>query len=224
MIVTDIPAYILAGGRSRRFGSDKARAQIDGQPLIRRLAEALAPLVSRTTVVAQHDAQYADLGLYTIGDRQPHRGPLGGLCTAMHDARRIEAQWLFLVSCDLLEFKRHWLGQLLEARRPELDVVAFADQRWQPMPALYRVRLRERVDQHLQHNDTSLCRFIDAVESCALPLPVGWLPIAQANTPSELAWYRASRQSDVERVRQSAEGDSKASVGGSRCVRQRANQ
>ena len=37
-----VPGYILAGGRSRRFGTDKARAEVGGTPLLRHAAASLS--------------------------------------------------------------------------------------------------------------------------------------------------------------------------------------
>src|SRR4051794_14706591 len=76
------PAYILAGGQSQRFGSDKARAPLDGKPLIVHVAESLKPIASSVTVVAKDFGEYDDLGLVSIGDLQPGLGPMGGLLTA----------------------------------------------------------------------------------------------------------------------------------------------
>ena len=58
-----VPAYILAGGRSVRFGSDKARALVEGEPLIRRVADGLAQVTGSITAVAQQADAYADLGV-----------------------------------------------------------------------------------------------------------------------------------------------------------------
>ena len=44
-----LPLYILAGGKSRRFGSDKARALLDGKPQLLNIAEAFAPIAALET-------------------------------------------------------------------------------------------------------------------------------------------------------------------------------
>ena len=98
-----MPVYILAGGRSSRFGSDKARALLDGEPLVARLARQIEPVARRVTVVAEAADTYADLGLRTIADRRPGLGPLAGLEAALLDATnppKSTADWLILLSCD----------------------------------------------------------------------------------------------------------------------------
>src|SRR4051812_40718043 len=103
------PAYILAGGKSERFGSDKARAVLEGKPLVVRVAESLMPIASSVTVVAREDDQYGDLELRTVGDLQPGLGPMGGLLTALTlDA----GPWVLIAACDLVGIQRAWLESL----------------------------------------------------------------------------------------------------------------
>ena len=63
-----VPVYILAGGKSSRFGQDKARVQLHGQPLLLHTARMVQAFASSITVVANAVDKYADLGLRTIAD------------------------------------------------------------------------------------------------------------------------------------------------------------
>lgn len=70
---------ILAGGASRRFGSDKALAEIDGKPMLAHVAERLSGQCEALVVVG-HDWP----GLVRVDDRPlPNLGPLGGLAGAL---------------------------------------------------------------------------------------------------------------------------------------------
>ena len=109
-----MPVYILAGGRSRRYGSDKARAPIDGQPLLVRVAQELEAVASSVTVVARSGSDYDDLGLRTIGDSIPDKGPMGGLLAALEDAG--PAEWLLITACDWVGIRVAWARNLLDAR------------------------------------------------------------------------------------------------------------
>lgn len=87
---------ILAGGRSSRFGSDKALATLDGRALIDRVAEGLAPQVDVVIVVGRsHHA------LTAISDR-PGRdlGPLGGIAGALHYGVMHGFDHVLTVPCD----------------------------------------------------------------------------------------------------------------------------
>lgn len=171
--------YILAGGKSSRFGSDKARAESGGEPLICRIAAAVRAFAT-PIVIADRPGKYADLGLETIGDLTPSLGPLGGLQTALHHC---PAEWLLLLSCDLVNLDPDWVEQLLAARQESVDVVAYREGYWEPLCALYHARLRHEVDRRVRERRLAMQPLLNTVRTRALARPRHW---AQANTPQEL--------------------------------------
>jgi molybdopterin-guanine dinucleotide biosynthesis protein A len=189
--VPELPAYILAGGASRRFGSDKARAEIDSVPLILRLARSVEPCVARVVVVAARADEYADLGLNTVGDLIPDCGPLGGLLTALCDLG--DADWLLLLSCDLTEFRPQWLDALRAARTPDARVVAFQSEPRQPFPALYHQDLIPSVREALDQNRLLMQGLLRSTATATAPLPSDWPQVPQANTREDLDRYRSSQ-------------------------------
>ena len=89
---------ILAGGQSRRFGSDKALALYKGQPLLDHAAGSLRPHVAALAVVGRDWP-----GLVRIDDvPEPGLGPLGGLCGALHYAQTQGFDAVLSSSCDVL--------------------------------------------------------------------------------------------------------------------------
>lgn len=186
MNLREIPTYILAGGRSMRFGSDKARALFHGQPLIVRQAAQLEAIIERVVVVARNTGQYQDLGLPTVGDLQPDQGPVGGLWTALrHRSQERGEGWMVLTCCDLVILRPAWLTVLCNAAqdRPGLDAVVFRDQRWQPFPGLYHTRLLERADVW---RCSSLQHALGAAHVHPLAIPSDWPASPQANTREDL--------------------------------------
>lgn len=174
-----LSAYILAGGRSSRFGSDKARAVLDDLPLIQRQAAQLRDCGCLVRVVARHADTYADLGLETIGDLEPDRGPVGGVRTALTHRRE---GWALITSCDLLQVNPDWIDTLLTPTMHECDAIAFRDDRWQPFPGLYHTRLLERADVWTRG---SLQHLLDHANTISLPAPRD-PEIRQVNRPSDL--------------------------------------
>ncbi|PEQ13124.1 molybdenum cofactor guanylyltransferase [Novosphingobium sp. PC22D] len=71
---------VLAGGRSLRFGSDKALAEIDGQTLIARAVDALSGWCEHVVVVGRELAPAPTLPDWP----RPGLGPLAGLASALH--------------------------------------------------------------------------------------------------------------------------------------------
>jgi molybdenum cofactor guanylyltransferase len=185
-----LPVFILAGGRSSRFGTDKARAQFDGRPLILHVARMLEPAASHITVVADVADKYADLELPTIADDEPGHGPLGGLVTALRALRDSEA--LMLCSCDAVVVREPWLRALLTHRAAadeRIEAVAFRGPHWQPMPALYHRTILPRALRHMGEGRRRMQDLLDAAVTAALPLPDDWPARWQVNTPTDLAGF-----------------------------------
>lgn len=88
---------ILAGGASRRFGSDKALAEIDGRPMLTHVAERLSGQCDALIVVG-HDWS----GLVRVDDRPfPGLGPLGGLAGALAHGAAKGFDAVLTSGCDL---------------------------------------------------------------------------------------------------------------------------
>ena len=196
------PAYILAGGRSRRFGSDKALADRGGEPAIVRLRrDLLAAGAPDVTAVARHPGAYAPQGVRTIADLRAGTGPLAGLEAALSDALvRHDADWVLLASCDLLARPASWIDPLWDAAEGGRTAAAFrsdpsgsdpsgAGPRWQPFPGLYHTALLPAVRRLLDDPAAkrSYQALLTAVGARAAARPPDVPPPASFNTPAELA-------------------------------------
>lgn len=178
------PAYILAGGESRRFGRDKARVEVDGLSLIRHVAEGVAPAVSSVTVVARTKDEYAALGFRTIGDRHRGRGPLGGLDAALADRDR--DGWIVVTSCDLLGLRPEWIRLLIGSCSDDVQVAVFRGERWMPFPGLYHTSCKGEVEERLRRGEGAIWRLIEAVPHASVPLPPDWERVVHINRPSDI--------------------------------------
>jgi molybdopterin-guanine dinucleotide biosynthesis protein A len=185
-----VPAYILAGGASARFGQNKARQPVRGQPLILHLVRALEPVTRSLTVVASRADQYADLGLRTVEDEVPGQGPVGGLATALADLSAAgDSDWLLLAPCDVLGLQQAWVEQLVRVAASATAgerVVAFRDRRWQPLPALYHRDLLPAARQSVRQGRLALWRLIEQAPNVGLPLPGDWERALRVNRPEDL--------------------------------------
>lgn len=195
-MIHSLPVYISSGGASRRFGSEKARALLpDGRTLIEYVAEKMRSISANITVVADRPGKYADLGLRTIADQHPGRGPLAGLQAALLDA--VDPTWIFYISCDFLGFDPHWIQQLWNARMPESTAVVFRSQpvddsesaRWEPVFALYHTQLLDAVLAALNENQLTFWRFLEAASAQSISAPEGWENAVSINTPADLQTY-----------------------------------
>ncbi|MBN8832453.1 MAG: molybdenum cofactor guanylyltransferase [Sphingomonadales bacterium] len=99
---------IIAGGKSTRFGSDKARASLHGRMLIEHVTDTLADMAAEMVVVGrQHD------GLRSILD-QPRQdmGPLGGVAAALVEAQARGYSAVLTAPCDAVDLPPDLLTRL----------------------------------------------------------------------------------------------------------------
>lgn len=75
---TSIAAVILAGGKSSRMGSDKALLTISGK----RLLDVVAGVIRQSGITSVF-VSGAYGGYDCISDETPHKGPVGGICSAI---------------------------------------------------------------------------------------------------------------------------------------------
>ena len=124
--------YVLVGGRSSRFGTDKARYEIDGQPLTLLTAEKVRRAAGAVALVGAPE-RYADFGLRSIPDAVAGFGPLAGIVSALEDTA---AERSLIVAVDLPGVTVELMRFLLDL---EGDVVLpmQADGRPQPLCAVY---------------------------------------------------------------------------------------
>ena len=161
------PAYVLSGGSSSRFGSDKALVDINGQPLILRIQQLLKLAGHETHFVADREDRYQFLGISCLVDALPNSGPLAGLTTAAkHRNQTLGGGWLLLLACDQVVWLPQLWQSLSSAAKANKSVVTFiekttpAGKRWQPLPGLYHSRLHDTALHALQAQQLSLQRLI----------------------------------------------------------------
>lgn len=93
-----ITGVILAGGSSRRYGKSKAFLEINGIPLIERIAEKMEGIFQEVILIANEKERFAYLGLPVVEDIKKGLGPLGGIYTGLLSMSN-EAG--FFVACDM---------------------------------------------------------------------------------------------------------------------------
>lgn len=180
-----VPVYILAGGRSSRFGTDKARAVVNGKPLICLISQAVFQHAEKVCVVADSPDKYADLGFRTVVDVHPGQGPLGGLETALLDCSA--SGWLLILSCDLIQIRSDWVQALLRLRGDDRVCVAFRPRGlWQPLLALYHTDVLPIVQRRLSDGHLRMQDLLNQVHTVEAPVPENWPTVLQANTPEGL--------------------------------------
>jgi molybdopterin-guanine dinucleotide biosynthesis protein A len=148
--VDDVTAFILAGGRSSRMGSDKALLTVANQTLLERAMHTAAAVAATVFIVGPRE-RYARYG-NVVEDVFADCGPLGGIHAALCTT---QTKLNLMLSVDTPAIHSDFLAWLLEQARAgsELVVVPEALGGLQPLAAVYHRSLRAVVEQALTTGD-----------------------------------------------------------------------
>lgn len=134
MCVPALTAFVLAGGRSTRMGTDKAFVVLDGQTLLARTLDLVRSLMSDVRIVGDPGkfAPFASV----VEDMFPGCGPLAGI----HAALRSSQTDLNLILAVDTPFVTPVLLQYMLGRATDSSAtvtVPRTSQGWQPLCAIY---------------------------------------------------------------------------------------
>lgn len=151
---------IIAGGKSRRFGRDKAFAAIAGRPMLDHVAEALAAQSDALIVVGREWPCFR-----SVPDHPgPDQGPLGGLSAALHYAAEHGFDAVLTSGCDILPIPSDLATRLA---RPGSIVEG------QPLLGLWPASFAPLLDDHLASQpDRSMRGWIARSDARAIPLDI----------------------------------------------------
>ncbi len=188
-------AVVLAGGASRRFGSDKLAHRIGGVSLLERSVRAVAGLVDEIVVVTApgrpeptFDLGAAAAPVRFVADTEAHGGPLVGLRAGLGAAR---GATVLVVGGDMPSLVPGVLALLLE--RPPA-ALADAAGVLRPLPCcLDRGTALAAADLLLAAGERRLRALLGELGTAALPWP-GWqaidpagLSLVDVDEPGDLA-------------------------------------
>lgn len=139
--LTDVTGIVLAGGRSTRFGRDKASALLQGRPLLDWVLASMRQ-VAPCLVVVRAAGQVLPLerpgddDVLVVDDLRPAEGPVVGLLSGLQAASTPLA---LVASCDVPLVQPAVLRLLLDALGDADAAIPVVDGRAQPLVAAYRV-------------------------------------------------------------------------------------
>ena len=190
-LLTEIGGLVIAGGRSLRFGEEKAVTPFRGAPLMDACAHVFAPL-ARIAVSARpgsgaerHALSRAHVVLHD--DPALPAGPLAGVAAGLRWARAENLALLATAPCDAPLLPADLVQRLAAAMGAAKAAYAVTARGAHPLCALWRVELLETIEAHLHTGEHPAVRAILA--ACGA-VPVEFEDagaFANANTPETLA-------------------------------------
>jgi molybdopterin-guanine dinucleotide biosynthesis protein A len=181
--IADITGVILAGGKSSRFGTNKALAPFRGAPLIEHVAETLRSVFRDVLVVTNAQQTYLNLGLPSVVDIVPDQGPMGGIVTAFQNTINDR---IFAVACDMPVLDATAIREIISQAGETDAAVPVHDGIREYLMALYSRRLLPRMRCCLAEERLSLEDFCDKLTN------VAWIPV------SGDSWFNVNTKRDLE--------------------------
>jgi molybdopterin-guanine dinucleotide biosynthesis protein A len=208
--MADVAAFVLAGGRSSRMGSDKALLPFEGQTLLQRMLRTASQASNNVWIVGPKSsyAQFGDV----VEDIYPGCGPLGGIQAALSAT---DTDLNLMLSADMPRMTPEFLRWLLAQARaaPEFIIVPHAGGGAQPLCAVYRRCALGAVEAALQKGEYKIGRLFSQVPTRTITeqeiVASGFSAIIfqNVNTPQE---YDLLSQSLVEAIEPQSSGENKA--------------
>ena len=158
---------ILAGGRSSRFGRDKALEVWRGLTLLEHAAFALEGCAERL-IVGGDEARYGFLGLPVVEDAEAHRGSLYGLARALELA---ECGRVAVTACDMPLLSGPYWSYLAHLETADVVIPQNHAGGLEPLAAIYSKRCLPFVRAAFAAGELRLTGWFDDLEVLEVPWP-----------------------------------------------------
>ncbi len=185
---------VLAGGESRRFGRDKARAILAGKPLVAHVVETLQILFEDVLIVTNQPVSYEHLDVTVVSDIVSGAGALGGLLTALLHA---DAERCFVAACDMPFLNVDVIRKMLGTNEGLDVVVPTAGGELQPLHAIYSRRCIRHIREKIAAGEFRIFDFYPEV--LTFRFEEGMWKDAD---PENLSFVNINTQEDLERAHQ----------------------
>ena len=182
----NVAAVILAGGESRRMGTDKAWLRHAGETLLSRAVRTVREAgIVEVYISGRSGVDYGEFGCAVLLDGTPGLGPLGGVEQALDVA---SAPLLLVLAVDMPRMSAALLRSLMAACG-NFGVVPSIDGAFEPLAAIYPRSCLELVRDCLQRGRLSARSF---ARECVQAGQVQAFPISAADASHFENWNSAS--------------------------------
>ena len=168
-----ISIAILAGGASKRFGSDKAFAKFRGMPLIKHLIWRFRKHTDDLFIVSRFDQpdRLQSVDIPIIYDSNIDRTIMGAVIDSI-EASKNDRTLVIAVDFPLINWSiLNWISKSLAANEDALFGVPKLRNGYQPLCALYRKECLQILKQRLSNNQQRMQDVCDERDCLSLEVP-----------------------------------------------------
>ncbi len=158
---TKTRAFIIAGGKSRRFGEDKTLYLYEGTPLIERVHNALSPVFDNIAIISPDTEKFNFLNIPVYPDAVENFGAIAGVYTALLNSGGERA---FVFPADTPNLSSEFISYMLALPDFYDVIVPFFDGHYQPLHAIYSHTCLPHIEKLIENEKKHLIAFYDDVE------------------------------------------------------------
>jgi molybdopterin-guanine dinucleotide biosynthesis protein A len=144
--ISGITGVILAGGKSSRFGKNKALVEINGTPLIERVVHIMAKIFQNIIISSNTPHEYEYLGLPIYKDIIVDLGPIGGIYTGL---KVIKDDVGFFVACDMPFLNENLIRYMAGLRGGSDIVIPRVDWMIEALHAIYTKKCLPQIEKQV---------------------------------------------------------------------------
>ena len=155
-----ITGIVLAGGKSLRYGTNKALVEVDGIRLIERVIRVIQPLFENLMIITNTPREYDYLRIPMHEDVIKGLGPLGGVYTGLNI---MSTESGFFVACDMPFLQPDLIRHMVEIKADFDAVVPKVDWKIEPLHAIYTRNCLPAIKKLIDAHGYQIIRFFDNV-------------------------------------------------------------
>ena len=192
--MTEIIAAVLVGGKSRRYGRNKALEIFQGERLIDRQLRKVQSMFTEVLVITNELGDYLHLEVTLLRDVIPGLGPLGGIYTGLLFA---QGKSVFVTACDMPFLQPAVVKHMVQLSRNNDVVVPQKREGLEPLHAIYSARCLPHIKKMLERGKFQVVSFFPAVKVCRLSQEE-----LQKLDPHGLSFFNINTPDDMDRARE----------------------
>lgn len=173
----EISAYIIAGGKSSRMGSDKGMLPLNESVFIAHIVKALKESLIKNITIVSSNAAYDFLNCNRIEDIHPDKGPVGGIFTALSHSKTkqniILSVDIPLISPAIIK----WLVANIDDKK-QITQVKVLD-KTSPLIAVYNKNIVSVFEDNLKKEQLKLRMVVDEIPHQTIEVPEEWCALLQ---------------------------------------------
>ena len=193
-----VSLIVLAGGKSRRMGADKAGLSLPGGTLIGHILSHVEGLFDEVLVSVSRGQAVDAPCCRTVEDAAPGQGPMAGILAGLKAAKN---DLCAVLACDIPDIDSGFLRGLVgKARDFDIVVPVSSEGHFEPLFAVYRRSVIPEIKALVRARNFSILTLFDRCRTLKVRMKdSGWL--RNLNTPEDYKKYLRELGKGPDRIR-----------------------